>query len=103
MELGNRAGRPLEAPFCVSEIAHDVAIFPSALLSSRTTQVARCRRTVVNAAQSGNKSVVFSHAFEVYPSMGPVIVIRQRDLQMTDFVCRHDDPRKSTSVFDDCD
>jgi len=54
VELGNGAGRPLETPLGMTEIAHYVSIFPSALLSTWTSEVTWSRRTIMNATQSVN-------------------------------------------------
>lgn len=53
MELFHGAGRPSEAFFRVSEVAHDVTVFPATSPRPRTPQVGGGRGPVVHGAQAG--------------------------------------------------
>lgn len=61
MERRHAARRPPETLLRVPQIAHDVSVFPAALLRARSAQVSRRRRSVVHGAQpvEQNKTVVF--------------------------------------------
>jgi hypothetical protein len=52
VELSNAARGPLETTVSMSQVTHDITVFPAAALSARSSQVTRWRGTVVNRAQS---------------------------------------------------
>lgn len=64
MERRHAARRPPETLFRVPQIAHDVSVFPAALLCARSAQISRRRRTVVHSAQPvGQKCCYSFHSF----------------------------------------
>lgn len=54
MEALHTAGRPPESLLGVSQVGHDVAVFPAALLRARPAQVGGGRAAVVHGAKSGS-------------------------------------------------
>jgi hypothetical protein len=92
MEALNATWRPSEATLRVSQVGHDVAILPSALLRSRSAQIARRWRSVMNCAESVEE--LMSNEGREW---------RKRHSQVTDFVSGDNDSAESASIFDDCD
>ena len=106
VELGDAARRPLEAAVSVSQVAHDVTVFPATTLSTGATQVTRWRWTVVNGAQSNRearqKESVGSVDEQIMNEiMLPLSSDRHNYLQMADFVSGDDDAGEPASVLDD--
>ena len=65
VKLSNAARGPLETAVSMSQVTHDVTVFPATALSAGSPQVTRRRWTVVNRAQSKTqKNCVIASSFQ---------------------------------------
>lgn len=65
VKLSNAARGPLETAVSMSQVTHDVTVFPATALSAGSAQVTRWRWTVVNRAQSKTqKNCVIASSFQ---------------------------------------
>lgn len=69
MELFHGARRPSEALFRVSEVAHNVAIFPATSPCAGAPQVGGGRGPVVHGAQAGGEGGGGGQVFDVQDEM----------------------------------